>query len=66
MKIDVLEIQKKDVVLVFMPIGSLANDKVDAYVEKTLKPLKKTFGCKVSVIPTREVDQMDFTVIRKS
>ena len=66
MKIDVLKTQKNDTVVVLLPVGNLANKDVDAYVEKTLKPLKKTFGCKVCVIPNREINEMDFTVIRKN
>ena len=65
MKIDILEIQGNDTVLVFLPVGNMPTPQVDKYVEKALKSLKDTFRCEVAIVPAREINQMDFTVVRR-
>ena len=65
MQIDILEIRDDDTVIVFVPVGSLEPSSIDTYISKILKPLKEIFKCEIAAIPTREINQIDFTVVRK-
>lgn len=65
MKFDIVEINKGDVILTPLHIGNLPPEKVDKYCDKAIKSMKKVFGCRVAVLPSREKD-WEFTIIRNT
>ena len=63
MKIEIIEINTNDDVMIMLPIGNTPPNEIDGYVERCMPKLKATFGCPISVIPTRD-GGWDFTIIR--
>ncbi len=63
MKIEVVEIQDGDNVMIKMDIGNIPSKDVDAYVKPHLPKLRETFGCPIAVLPVRN-EGWDFTIIR--
>lgn len=68
MKIDTININPKDVVLMFLPTSHIHPSEIDEYAEKQLEILKKAFECLVMVIPTVVESEIsvDITVISGS
>lgn len=65
MKIDIVEIQEGDDVIIRMDIGNLDKKDVDKYVLRHIPKLKKIFGCPITVLPVRN-GGWDFTIVRNT
>ena len=66
MKIEIMEINPTDSVMVTHNIGSLPPNDVDAYVDRLLPKLKDAFhGADITLFPVRDGEAWQFVVIRK-
>jgi hypothetical protein len=65
MKIEINEITSSDNVMIQLDIGNIPPNEVDAYVTKSMKPLKELFGCQIAVLPVRG-GGWDFSIIRNA
>jgi hypothetical protein len=66
MKIDIIEIQEDDKVIVNHNIEGLPLSEVDKYCSKLLPQLVSIFGKgRVSLFPVREGDTWNFLIVRK-
>lgn len=69
MKLDIIQLEEDDMVMVWHDIGNLTPDKVDEYMTKVLDGLIAVFGKDhVCVFPVRGCpngETWDFTIIRK-
>jgi hypothetical protein len=63
MKIDIIEIQKEDYILIQIGIGNLTPNEINEFMNTHLPKLQETFGCSISVIPFHGIG-WDFTIIR--
>lgn len=66
MKIDVVEIQEDDIVMIHYSIGDLPPDAVDKHIDGLMDKLVTIFGKdQVALFPTRDENIWDFTIIRR-
>jgi len=67
MKMEIVEVAKNDVVLVWIPTGNLMGEKITTYCESILTRLQPAFApAGVFSIPSPGLSNVEFTVIRKT
>jgi len=66
MKIDIVNIEDNDVVMIFHCINVMPSYEVGKYCENIIKELKSFFGkTHFALFPVRTGSDWDFTIVRK-
>ena len=64
MKIEFLEIEDTDEVMIFQNIGNVPAYDVDKYCEKYIELLKPIFKCPIALFPIRNGEDWKFYIVR--
>ena len=68
MKLDIIQLEENDSILIHLNIGNMPPVDIDGHVKRVFENLEGIFGnCPIAIIPVRESgDCPDITVIRQS